>query len=93
MSTIQVRHPHAHPPAEAKSRLGSFEEDLAKRGAKLVWSGERAEVKGPGVSGHVRVTADAVEVEVKLGMLAKAAGVKADKLQASIEKRLRAALD
>lgn len=92
MSTIRVQQPHALDPETARARLADFEADLAKRGAKLVWSGDRAEVKGTGVSGHVDVTATSVDVEVKLGMIAKAAGVKADKLEASIAKRLAAAL-
>lgn len=92
MSSIHVRQPHQLSAEEARARLAPFEEDLGKRGAKLVWSGHRADVKGPGVSGQVEVQSDAVIVEVKLGMLAKAAGVKADKLQASIEKRLSGAL-
>lgn len=92
MSTVQVRQPHAMGIESAKSALSGFEEDLAKRGAKLVWSGNSAEVKGTGVSGQVVVSEAEVFVEVKLGLIAKAAGVKADKLQASIEKRLAAAL-
>jgi hypothetical protein len=38
------------------------------------------------------VTASNVTVIVKLGMLAKAAGVKPEKLQDSIQRRLKAAL-
>ena len=92
MSSILVRQAHTLGPDRAKIALGDFEQDLAKRGAKLVWQGSRAEVKGPGVSGHVEVSDAEVEVTLKLGMLAKAAGVKADKLEASIAKRLAAAL-
>ena len=92
MSTVQVRVPHGLGVEGAKTALNSFEADLAKRGAKLVWAGAQAEVRGPGVSGGVSVTEAAVEVSIKLGLLAKAAGVKADKLEASISKRLHAAL-
>lgn len=92
MSGIHVRQAHALGVDGARAALAGFESDLAKRGAKLAWSGPRAEVKGPGVSGHVQVTEAEVEVSVKLGMLAKAAGIKADKLEASIAKRLEAAL-
>lgn len=92
MSTVHVRQAHNLGADKAKSALADFQADLQKRGARLDWSGTRADVKGPGVSGDVQVTDDLVEVTVKLGMLARAAGVKADKLQASIEKRLASAL-
>lgn len=92
MSTINVRQAHKLPIDEAKKALGGFESDLAQKGVKLVWSGANAEIKGTGVSGGVKVTGTEVTVEVKLGMLAKAAGVKADLLQKSIEKRLQSAL-
>ena len=76
----------------AKRALQSFEQDIAKYGMKLVWNGSSAELKGTGASGEVKVTDSSVTVVVKLGMLAKAAGVKADLLEKSIEKRLKAAL-
>lgn len=92
MSQVSVRREHQLGIEGAKAALGAFADDLAKRGAKLEWSGPRAAVKGPGVSGDITVSESAVEVQIKLGMLARAAGIKADKLQASIEKRLAAAL-
>lgn len=92
MSTVTVRESHTIGVEAAKKALGSFETDIAKYGMKLVWSGANAELKGTGASGDVTVTATSVTVNVKLGMLAKAAGVKPDKLQQSIEKRLKAAL-
>lgn len=89
---IKVSQPHSFSVDEAKSRLGAFEEMLGKYGVKLAWKGNRAEIKGFGVSGGVDVSATAVEVAVKLGMMAKAAGVDPDRLTQSIEKRLKAAL-
>ena len=91
MSTIKVTQGHSLPIDEAKKALGGFEEDLKKYMVKLVWSGANAEIKGTGVSGDVKVTTSDVTVTVKLGMLAKAAGVKADLLEKSIAKRLKAA--
>jgi putative polyhydroxyalkanoate system protein len=76
----------------AKKALSQFEQDVAKYGMKLVWSGPNAEIKGTGASGDVKVTATSVTVVVKLGMMAKVAGVKADLLEKSIEKRLKSAL-
>ena len=91
MSTIKVTQGHSLPIEDAKKALGSFEDDLKKYMVKLVWSGSSAEIKGTGVSGDVKVTPSDVTVTVKLGMLAKAAGVKADLLEKSISKRLKAA--
>lgn len=91
MSTIQVTQKHALSVEDAKKALSAFEQDLKKYMVKLVWSGANAEIKGTGVSGDVRVTPSDVTVSLKLGMLAKAAGVKADLLEKSITKRLQAA--
>jgi putative polyhydroxyalkanoate system protein len=91
VSTIQVKQAHALSVEDAKKALGVFEQDLKKYMVKLVWSGANAEIKGTGVSGDVKVTSSDVTVSLKLGMLAKAAGVKADLLEKSIIKRLQAA--
>ena len=77
---------------DAKRALDSFALDIAKFGMKLEWSGLKAVLKGTGASGDVCVEADKVVVTVKLGMLAKAAGVKADRLEGSIGRRLASAL-
>lgn len=92
MSTITVTQPHTLSVDDAKKALASFEGDISKYGMKLSWNGPNAELKGTGASGDVKVTTSSVTVVVKLGMLAKAAGVKADLLEKSIEKRLKAAL-
>lgn len=91
MSTVTVRQPHQLDRAAAKARLASFEEMLKKYRVSLAWSGDRAEIKGLGVSGDVVVGANAVDVTVKLGMMARAAGVDADRLRGSIERRLKEA--
>lgn len=92
MSTIHVRKEHALGIDGARAALERFAGDMAKRGARLEWSGPKAEVKGPGVSGSVEISPSAVDVRIRLGLLARAAGVKADKLEASIAKRLTEAL-
>ncbi|MFH1809921.1 MAG: polyhydroxyalkanoic acid system family protein [Pseudomonadota bacterium] len=92
MSKILVEKPHSLSVDQAKEALKSFEGDLAKYGLKPEWKGNKAELKGTGASGEIRIEASKVVVEIKLGMLAKAAGIKADKVQASIEKRLGSAL-
>lgn len=92
MSDVVVTESHALPSDEVKSRLKAFEADISKYGMKLDWQGDRADIKGTGASGDVKVTPSSVTVTVKLGMMAKMAGIKPDKLHASIEKRLKAAL-
>jgi putative polyhydroxyalkanoate system protein len=93
MSTIRVEQPHTKSIEEAKQAVEAFGDDMkARYGLKLEWAGTQAKLKGTGASGDVSVKADAVVVQVKLGMLAKAAGIKADKVEASIKKRLAAAL-
>jgi len=94
MSTIKVEKPHQLPIEEAKAAIERFGKDLeSKYGMKLAWSGNTAALKGTGASGDIKVEPERVIVTVKLGMLAKAAGIKADKVQASIDKRLTAALE
>jgi putative polyhydroxyalkanoate system protein len=88
MSKVSVRQPHSVGRQEAKSRLGGFSEMLGKYGVKLNWNGDKAAVQGFGVSGELAVSDDAVQVDLALGMMARAAGVDATRLQASIAKRL-----
>ncbi|MGF1510548.1 MAG: polyhydroxyalkanoic acid system family protein [Myxococcota bacterium] len=93
MSTIRVEQPHTKSLEEAKAAVDSFGQDLqARYGLKLDWNGQNATLKGLGASGDIAVEASRVVVQVKLGMMAKAAGIKADKVEASISKRLAAAL-
>ena len=94
MSKISVRQAHSVSRAQAKEQLASFEEMLkSKYRVSLAWKGDKATVKGIGVSGGVEVSDDAVDVDVKLGMMARAAGVDADRVKASIAKRLKAAFE
>lgn len=92
MSTVVVSENHSLPPDEAKSRLASFEAEIAKYGMTAHWNGLNADLKGTGASGDVKVTTASVTITVKLGMVAKLAGVKPDRLEASLKKRLQAAL-
>jgi putative polyhydroxyalkanoate system protein len=93
MSTIKVEKSHQLPIEDAKKAIDRFGEDLkSKYGMNLAWSGNVATLKGTGASGDIEVEPERVVVTVKLGMLAKAAGIKADKVEASIDKRLDAAL-
>jgi putative polyhydroxyalkanoate system protein len=92
MASVKVQQAHTLGASMAKAKLATFESDLAKYKARLDWSGNTAQVKGIGVSGNVLVTDANVSVNLELGMLARAAGVDAGKLQNSIAKRLASAL-
>lgn len=90
MASVKVQQAHAVGAGTAKLKLASFEGD-AKYKARLDWSGNTAQIKGIGVSGQVLVTDASVTVNLELGMLARAAGIDAGKLQNSIAKRLAGA--
>lgn len=93
MANVEVTQPHSLSRSDAKSRLEGFTTMMAKYGARLDWSGDSATIKGMGVSGTVDITDSSVVMKLKLGMMAKAAGVDATKLQSSITKRLKAAYE
>jgi putative polyhydroxyalkanoate system protein len=90
MSTINVREAHNKTPDEVKANLSQFEEMFTKYRVKISWQGNRAELNGP-VTGFIMIHPAEVEVQIKLGMLARAAGIDATRLEASIRKRIRAA--
>ena len=92
MGTIIIRQEHNLSIDEARDRLAAFETQMSQFGAKLVWKGARAEVSGLGVSGSAIVSECLVELTLKLGMLARAAGVDEDRLKGSISRRLVVAL-
>ena len=92
MGTINIRQEHSLSIDEARTRLASFESQMSQIGAKLVWKGSRAEVSGLGVSGSAVITEGLVELTLKLGMLARAAGVDEDRLKGSISRRLSVTL-
>jgi len=92
MGTISIRQQHNLGQETAQGRLQGFEEQMTKYGASLEWKGNRAEVKGMGVSGFALVTDDVVEITLKLGMIAKAVGVDEERLQSSLQRRLGLAL-
>ena len=93
MADVKVTQAHSLSIDDAKSRVGSFEEMLQKYMVKVKWKGAHADLKGTGVSGSIDVTDSDVTVVVKLGMLAKAAGIDAGRLKGSIAKRLKAAFE
>ena len=92
MATVRVEQAHSLSVEEAKKALDEFAKDIAKFGMKLEWNGATAVLKGTGASGDVSVESERVVVTVKLGLLAKAAGVNPDRLEGSIGRRLASAL-
>jgi putative polyhydroxyalkanoate system protein len=93
MAQVNVSESHQHTTEEAKSRVAAFEEMLSKYKVKVKWNGYHADLDGMGVSGSIDVDDKEVRVAVKLGFLAKAAGIDPDRLHGSISRRLREALD
>lgn len=91
MADIVVVKAHATTQADARSKMAAFEQMLAEKyKMKTSWKGNRAELKGPSVSGFIDVGATDVRIEVSLGMIARAV-VDPKRAQASIQKRLDAA--
>jgi len=93
MTDVRVTRNHSVSVDDAKQRLGSFEDMMKKYGVNAKWSGGHADLKGTGVKGAIDVTATDVNIELKLGMLAKAAGIDPARLKRSIERRLNQAFD
>jgi putative polyhydroxyalkanoate system protein len=93
MSEVRVSQPHNVSVEEARKKVQGFEEMVAKYGVTPTWSGNQATLKGTGVSGSITIQPRSVDVVVKLGMMAKAFGVDAVRLEASIKKRLQAAFE
>lgn len=91
MSDIHVVEAHQSDIASAKEKVASFEDMLKKYRVKVVWKGNDAQLKGTGVKGGIQLDDTNVTVDVKLGMVARAAGIKADRLEQSIRKRLQKA--
>ena len=92
MADVDVREPHSLDPDEAVKRVQGFEEVLTKYGVKSKWNGTHADLKGTGVTGSIDVGGEDVRIKLKLGMLAKAAGIDAKRLGGSIGRRLKSAL-
>ena len=91
MAQVKVSEAHGTNPDNAIHLIGSFEEMMQKYGVKVSWNGHHADIKGMAVSGDIKVDTTHVTVTLKLGMMAKAAGVDANRLEGSIRKRLVAA--
>ncbi|MCA9527359.1 MAG: polyhydroxyalkanoic acid system family protein [Myxococcales bacterium] len=91
MADVRVSEPHHCTAAEARAKVSTFEEMMSKYGVRADWRGNKAELKGTGVSGSIDIDATNCNVVVKLGLMARAMGVDPVKLEGSIRKRLQAA--
>ena len=91
MAEIRVVEAHGTDVDNAIQLIASFEEMMKKYGVKVEWSGSKANIKGMGVSGDIHIDDTNASIRLKLGMMARAAGVDATRLEASIKKRLVAA--
>jgi putative polyhydroxyalkanoate system protein len=90
MSAIQIDQRHSLGTAEAKKRVEALEPRLRERyGLELEWRGDEAVFKGRGFSGTLRVTADRVAIELKLGLLARPF---AGKIEAAMHEQVAKAL-
>ena len=88
MAQVKVTQAHQLSVDEARQRMQGFEDMIKKYGVRTEWKGSKAAIKGTGVSGSIEVGRSKVDVVVKLGMLARAAGVDAKRLEGSIRRRL-----
>ncbi len=93
MADVRVTQSHSLSRDEAKQQMAGFEEMMKKYGVSAKWSGGHADLKGTGVKGSIDVSDSKVQVELKLGMLAKAAGIDPARLEKSIRRRLKEALE
>ena len=93
MAQITVRQPIRVSRAEARKRMDGFVETLSKYGVTPIWRGDSAILKSVAVSGGIEITDASVQVTLKLGMMARAAGVDSARLEGSIRRRLAEAFD
>jgi putative polyhydroxyalkanoate system protein len=93
MAEIRVVQPHSVSRADARARMQDFEQSMSKYGVTSKWSGDSAKLKGMAVNGSIDVSDAEVVVVLKLGMMAKAAGVDPERLQGSISRRLATAFE
>lgn len=92
MATIRVQQSHTLGRDSALEALRSFEASLAKYRVKFAWERSGARIDGIGVKGNLTVTEADATVTVEIGWAAKAVGVDAARLEASIQRRMREAL-
>jgi putative polyhydroxyalkanoate system protein len=86
VSTIDIRHPHGLPPAQARQAVEDFVAKLGARfGLDYRWEGDVLHFKRSGVDGHVVLLPGELQVRAKLGLLFAA-------MKGTIEQEMRRAL-
>lgn len=69
MSSIEIRHPHTLPPAQARQAVEDFAVKLGERfGVDYRWEGDVLHFKRAGVDGHIEMLPGALLVNAKLGL-------------------------
>lgn len=70
MSTIDIRHAHSLPPAQARESVQRLSDTLCERfGAKSAWMGDRLRFERSGVDGEIHLEPGIIHVTAKLGFL------------------------
>jgi putative polyhydroxyalkanoate system protein len=86
VSTIDIRHPHGLPPAQARQAVEDFMARLGERfGLDYRWEGDVLHFKRTGVDGHVALLPGELQVRARLGLLFAA-------MTGTIEQEMRRAL-
>ncbi len=86
MSTIEIRHPHSLPPAQARQAVEDFAIKLGERfGLDYRWEGDVLHFKRSGVNGQIALQPDALVLNATLGMFFAA-------MKGSIEHEMRRVL-
>lgn len=86
VSTIDIRHPHDLPPAQARQAVEDFVAKLGERfGLDYRWEGDVLHFKRTGVDGHIVLLPGELQVRAKLGLLFAA-------MKGTIEQEMRRAL-
>jgi putative polyhydroxyalkanoate system protein len=91
MSNIHIKRRHRVPRDELRKRVERLAQDLkAKLNADYAWKGDSLRFKRSGASGSIDIAEDAIELNIKLGlMLSPMKG----KIEESIKKNLDLALN
>ena len=91
MSNIHIRRRHQLPRAELRKRVEHLAEDLkSKLNADYAWKGDSLRFKRSGASGSIDIAEDAIELNIKLGMMLTPMK---GKIEESIKKNLDLALN
>jgi putative polyhydroxyalkanoate system protein len=86
MSSIEIRHPHALTPAQARQAVEDFAIKLGQRfGLDYRWEGDTLHFKRTGVDGRIALEPGQLLVTAKLGLLFSA-------MKGTIEQEMRRTL-